>query len=446
MELAQAVADLLCYHLGEGIRRIGNGPVRSLDHGFSGQLFLNALVFGVDVIAPAILGRTHVLLRIRIGLFSRLSLVVLFNKVVPLFFKGLIGLVAFGPLDWHVSFAGQRRRHPFIECNHRTLQLLGSAQILSLILNLIFGNVLRVHDADVRTLANIPAGQRKGHNLVFFIDQRDFCGVPKRLAHGAQLRAEQLTFKRARDDLINITIKLGVFVLNRAFVEQLLGQGFYTAQNFFACRFLAFGQIHLTASSGFVGITIASRQNKAISLLVGLCLALSFFAQALVLFCKTVDLSLLVAQLLLGLGLEKLLLFAHAALNLGTLHVKDLRLTELVDHHVNDAVLLFGGQVSKAVNAAVVLSALFLALALNAIQSSDDLVWRHAFGLQANGVGTVKQFDFALVFHGGSSPITSHVNRDLLVTAKLRLDHFYQGFGVLFLQKASLNSGLGEHV
>ena len=89
---------------------------------------------------------------------------------------------------------------------------------------------------------------------------------------------------------------------------------------------------------------------------------------------------MLVAELLLCLGLEELLLFAHPALDLSTLHVKDLRLTKLVNHHVDDAVLIYGRQVSKAIHAAAVLLALFLALALNAIQSGGNLVWLHALG------------------------------------------------------------------
>ena len=60
LEIAQAVADLLCDHLGEGVGCIGNSPVRSLDHGLAGQLFLDALVFGADVVSGACLGCKHV--------------------------------------------------------------------------------------------------------------------------------------------------------------------------------------------------------------------------------------------------------------------------------------------------------------------------------------------------------------------------------------------------
>ena len=202
----------------------------------------------------------------------------------------------------------------------------------------------------------------------------------------------------------------------------------------------------LSASSSLVGITLAAGQHKVANLLIGLCFALGIFAQALILFLKTVDLSLLVTQLLLGLGLEKLLLFAHATLNLSTLHVEDLRLTKLVNHHVDDAILICGRQVSKAIHVAAVLLALFLTLALNAIQPGSYLIRRHAFGFQADGICAVKQIKFALVLYGRSSAVARHVNSGLLIAAKLVLDHLDQSFGVFLLQEPSLNSGLGQHI
>ena len=199
----------------------------------------------------------------------------------------------------------------------------------------------------------------------------------------------------------------------------------------------------LAASSSLIRITLTAGQHEVTNLLVSFCLALSLFAQALILFLKTVDLILLVTQLLLGLSLEKLLLFTHAALDLGTLHIKDLRLTKLVDHHVDDAVLLYGRQVGKAIHVAAVLLALFLALALNAVQSSGDLIRRHALGFQANGSSPVLQLALALSLVLGSGTVSRHVNGYLLVATKLRLDHFYQGFGVLVLQIASLKGSFG---